>query len=175
MSSANVVRHDFQTTFAVDHETRECEENGWEYSAYRVVTTHHGQPYSASRRYKEFKLLHSQLRAHLPSLPADFPMWGNLLNRFAPEVIEERKVGFQRYLTDVMERLQGAPLPAVLRSFLTLPPNEEPSELQQPTLMVPAQLEPTDTVILVSYQLPVVVSRAADGGFRIEWDDNAVC
>ena len=73
-------------TFQVDEEVREKEANGWEYSAYRVVTHYQGQPFSATRRYKEFTQLHNLLRVHIPSLPSAFPMWGNLLNRYAPEV-----------------------------------------------------------------------------------------
>jgi len=120
-------------------------------------------------------MLHSQLRAHLPELPRDFPLWGNILNRFAPEVIEERKVGLRRYLMDVQDALQGNALPAVLRTFLALPPPEEPADLQPARAVhVPAQLETTDTVILVSYQLPVNVSRDPAGGFTVVWDDNAV-
>ena len=79
-------------SFAVDEEVREREDNGWEFSTYRVVTTYQGQPFAVNRRYKEFKQLHAQMRVHAPSLPPDFPLWGNLLNRFAPEVIEERKL-----------------------------------------------------------------------------------
>jgi hypothetical protein len=88
-------------TFSVDSEVREREENGWEYSAYTVVTSYQGQLFSINRRYKEFVTLHSQLRAHLPELPSNFHLGGHPFNRFAPEVIEERKVGFQRYLTEV--------------------------------------------------------------------------
>ena len=162
-------------TFSVDSEVREREENGWEYSAYTVVTTYQGQLFSINRRYKEFVTLHSQLRAHLPELPGSFHLGGNPFNRFAPEVIEERKVGFQRYLSEVLKALQGAELPAVLRTFLSLPRPEGPSSgSSDPAMMVPAQLEASDTVILVSYQLPVTVSRAAGGGFDVVWDDNAV-
>eukprot|EP00900_Chrysochromulina_parva_P021437 jgi/Chrpa1/3927/Chrysochromulina_OHIO_Genome00015594-RA len=162
-------------TFSVDSEVREREENGWEYSAYTVVTSYQGQLFSINRRYKEFVTLHSQLRAHLPELPSNFHLGGHPFNRFAPEVIEERKVGFQRYLTEVLKALQGAELPAVLRTFLSLPPPEGPSSgSSDPAMMVPAQLEASDTVILVSYQLPVTVSRAAGGGFDVVWDDNAV-
>ena len=61
------------------------------------------------------------------------------------------------------------------RTFLSLPPPEGPSSgSSDPAMMVPAQLEASDTVILVSYQLPVTVSRAAGGGFDVVWDDNAV-
>ena len=77
--------------FSVDEEVREREENGWEYSSYTVVTTYQGQPFTVQRRYKEFKMLHNQLRPHAPSLAPNFPLWGNLFNRFAPGVIEERK------------------------------------------------------------------------------------
>ena len=162
-------------SFAVDFETREREENGWEYSAYRITTTYQGQPFCANRRYKEFKLLHSQLRAHVPSLPVEFPLGVNVFNRFAPDVIESRKVGFQHYLQDVLAALQGAEIPPVLRNFLELPPPvDAASEPQQSALMVPSQLEATDTVILVSYQLPLIVSRKEGGGFDAVWDDNAV-
>jgi len=41
-------------------------------------------------------------------------------------------------------------------------------------MMVPSNLEATDTVILVAYQLPVQISRGADGGFVVVWDDNSV-
>ena len=85
--------------FAIDEEVKEREPNGWEFSAYRVVTTYQGQMYTATRRFKEFKQLHLQLRAHIPSL-GEFPLWGNLLNRFAPDVIEERKVGLRQFLHD---------------------------------------------------------------------------
>ena len=161
-------------TFTVDEEVREHESNGWEYSLYRIVTTYQGQPFAVNRRFKEFKQLHGQLRVHVPSLPREFPLWANMLNRYAPEVIEERKVGFQRYLSKVIEELGSAAIPAVLRRFLLLPPPEEHSEFQTPALMVPAQLEVTDTVILVAYQLPLLVNRVEEGGFQVTWDDNAV-
>jgi len=161
-------------SFSVDEEVREREENGWEYSAYRIVTMYQGQPFAVNRRFKEFKQLHVQLRVHLPTLEANFPLWGNLLNRFAPEVIEGRKVGFQRYLTDVLALLAGAPIPAVLRTFLQLPPPEEATEAQQPALMVPSELEPTDTVVIIAYQLPLQITRLEGGGFSVLWDDNAV-
>ena len=31
-------------------------------------------------------------------------------------------------------------------------------------------LEPSDTMIIVGYQLPIIVSRATSGGFTVEWD-----
>lgn len=163
-------------TFAVDEEVREREENGWEYSAYSVVSTYQGQSYTVQRRYKEFKQLHAQLRVHAPTLPANFPIWPNLLNRYAPAVVEERKVGFQRYLADALQSLDGKPIPAVLRNFLQLPPpvTDSGMEGQQPSLMVPSQLEATDTVVLVSYALPLNVTRDAAGGFVVTWDDNSV-
>ena len=42
--------------------------------------------------------------------------------------------------------------------------------------MVPSQLEPTDTVVLVSYVLPLNIARDEEspGGFAVTWDDNAV-
>ena len=51
-------------SFQVDEEVREREANGWEYSAYRVLTTYQSQCFAATRRFKEFKVLHGQLRAH---------------------------------------------------------------------------------------------------------------
>lgn len=119
-------------------------------------------------------MLHAQLRVHLPELPGEFPMWGNLLNRYSPEVIEGRKVGFQRYLTDLLSQLHGAgvAVPAVLRQFLQLPPPEEVAT--EPALMVPTQLEPSDTVILVAHQLPLTLTRKPGGGFAVTWDDNSV-
>ena len=164
--------------FSVDEEVREREENGWEYSSYTVVTTYQGQPFTVQRRYKEFKMLHNQLRPHAPSLAPNFPLWGNLFNRFAPGVIEERKVGFQKYLTEALLALpQSAPIPHVLRTFLNLPPPDAvDNRNEQASLMVPSQLEPTDTVILAAYQLPLTVSRSSTSpsGFSVVWDDNSV-
>ena len=164
-------------TFEVDEEVREREENGWEYSAYSILSKYQGQTYTAYRRYKEFKQLHSMLLPHAPALPANFPVWPNFLSRFAPEVVEERKVGFQCYLTDVLTALEGKPIPAVLRKFLQLPPPVEPGqagESEGPSLMVPSQLETTDTAVLVSYALPLNITRDASGGFVVTWDDNSV-
>ena len=148
--------------FTVDEEIREQEEGGWEYSAYRVVTSCQGAQHSATRRYKEFKVLHDQLRAHLPMLPAAFPVHGNLLNRFAPEVIEQRKVGFRTYLENAFALLNGSPPPAVLRDFLNLPPPDEPAMSPEASMMPAASLDSSDTVILVAYQLPLLVSRSEE-------------
>ena len=59
--------------FAIDEEVKEWEANGWEYSAYRIVTTYQSQMYTATRRFKEFTQLHLQLRAHLPPCRRSFP------------------------------------------------------------------------------------------------------
>ena len=157
----------------VPDERREKGEDGWEYSVYSVITMYQGQAYTAQRRYREFRQLHSLLRVHLPALPGQFPLWPHVLNRYAPEVIEARKLGFETYLSDVLDRLQGAVIPQILRTFLSLPKPEE-CQVQETTMMVQSPLEPTDHVVLVSYQLPVNVRRSAGGGFDIEWDDNAV-
>lgn len=106
-------------TFSVEEEVREREENGWEYSAYRIVTSTQGQSFVAIRRFKAFLGLHTALRVHIPTLPSSFPLWGNILNRFAPEVIEARKLGFQKYLTSAIAAFEGAPIPAVRHTRLS--------------------------------------------------------
>ena len=144
----------------VDEERRERSADGWEYSSYCIVTSYQGQSFQAHRRFREFRHLHAQLVVHIPALPHNFPLWGHLLNRYAPEVIEARKLGFQRYLTDVLAALQGAAIPQPLRAFLQLPLPEEVETQQAQTLIIPSQLEKTDHVILVAYQLPLLVERA---------------
>ena len=144
----------------VDEERRECSADGWEYSSYVIVTSYQGQTFQAHRRFREFRHLHAQLVVHIPALPHNFPLWGHLLNRYAPEVIEARKLGFQRYLTDVLAALKGAAIPQPLRAFLQLPLPEEVDTQQAQTLIIPSQLERSDHVILVAYQLPLLVERA---------------
>ncbi|KAL1510997.1 hypothetical protein AB1Y20_005822 [Prymnesium parvum] len=158
----------------VEDERRERSSDGWEYSSYTIVTTYQGQSFSVQRRFREFRQLHSQLLPHLPTLSRSFPLWGNILNRYSPEVIEARKAGFARYLTDVIGALQGAEIPPPLRAFLQLPQAEEAEAQHAVAAAIPAQLEPTDHAILVAYQLPLNVERAEGGGFTVEWDDNAV-
>ena len=92
-------------------------------------------------------------------MPEQFPLWPNLLNRLAPDVVEARKFGLQRYLTDAVAASSGGPLPAVLRDFLQLPPEEEDGRIDAP-IMQPQRLEHTDTTILVANQLPVTARHA---------------
>ena len=112
-----------------------------------------------SKRFREFRELHSRLRSQCASLPEQFPLWPNLLNRLAPDVVEARKFGLQRYLTDAVAASSGGPLPAVLRDFLQLPPEEEDGRIDAP-IMQPQRLEHTDTTILVANQLPVTACHA---------------
>ena len=112
----------------VDEEQRERSADGWEYSSYTIVTSYQGQSFASQRRFREFRALHKQLLPHVSSLAANFPLWAHLLNRYAPEVIEMRKVGLARYLTDVLAALQGAVIPQVLRIFLQLPLPDESRE-----------------------------------------------
>ena len=63
--------------------------------------------------------------------------------------------------------------PQPLRSFLELPAQEE-APPEQP-MMMQATLEPSDTVILVAYVLPLVITpKASGGGYDIEWNVDAV-
>ena len=155
-------------------EASEAQEDGWPiaHTVYHVVTSSGGQSFEVQRRFREFVVLHQRLRAYVDGLPTRFPLWGNLLNRFDAGVVEARKVGLARYLTDVLDLLQGAALPQPLRAFLELPTPED-AEPEQP-MMMQAVLEPTDTVILVAYQLPLDISRKAEGGYDIRWNVDAV-
>ena len=156
-------------------ETSLAHEDGWPFphTLYHIVTTQQGQQFEVKRRFREFVVLHQRLRAHLDELPAQFPLWGNVFNRFSPGVLEARKVGLQRYLEDVCTKLEGEVFPQPLRSFLELPAQEE-APPEQP-MMMQATLEPSDTVILVAYVLPLVITpKAAGGGYDIEWNVDAV-
>ena len=104
----------------------------------------------------------------------------NLLNRYSAEVIEQRKVGFREYLELVVSLLAERSPSMVLRDFLNLPPPDETSQHGAANVMddqmIASTLEATDTVILVAYQLPLLVTRSAEegGGFDVMWDDNSV-
>jgi len=156
-------------------ETSLAHEDGWPFphTLYHIVTTQQGQQFAVQRRFREFVVLHQRLRAHLDELPAQFPLWGNVLNRFSPGVLEARKVGLQRYLEDVCTKLEGKVFPQPLRTFLELPAHEETTP-EQP-MMMQAVLEPTDTVILVAYGLPLDISpKPGGGGYDIKWNIDAV-
>ena len=155
-------------------ETSLAHEDGWPFphTLYHIVTTQQGQQFAVQRRFREFVVLHQRLRAHLDELPAQFPLWGNVLNRFSPGVLEARKVGLQRYLEDVCTKLEGEVFPQPLRTFLELPAHEETTP-EQP-MMMQAVLEPTDTVILVAYGLPLDISPKPGGGYDIKWNVDAV-
>ena len=157
-------------------DTSLAHDEGWPFphTLYHIVTTQQGQQFEVKRRFREFVVLHQRLRAHLDELPAQFPLWGNVLNRFSPGVLEARKVGLQRYLEDVCTRLEGEVFPQPLRTFLELPAHEEATP-EQP-MMMQAVLEPTDTVILVAYGLPLDISPkpGGGGGYDIKWNVDAV-
>ena len=117
-------------------ETSLAHDEGWPipHTLYHVVTTQQGQQFAVQRRFREFVVLHQRLKAHLETLPSQFPLWGNVLNRFSPGVLEARTVGLQRYLEDVCSRLEGAAFPQPLRAFLELPAHEEVTP-PQPMMM----------------------------------------
>ena len=101
--------------FRIDTESREKSPDGWEYSAYAIVTSYQGQMFTSHRRFRDFRDLHKKLSAaHIPTLPKHFPLWPNIFNRYAPDVIEVRKVGLARYLTDVVAALADSTIPQVL-------------------------------------------------------------
>jgi len=155
-------------------DTSLAHEDGWPipHTLYHIVTTQQGQQFAVQRRFREFVVLHQRLRAHLDELPAQFPLWGNVLNRFSPGVLEARKVGLQRYLEDVCSRLEGSVFPQPLRTFLELPAHEEAAPSQP--MMMQAVLDPSDTVILVAYGLPLDISLKPGGGYDIRWNIDAV-
>jgi len=160
--------------FEVDETTRETDEKGWPYTAYRITTTYQGRTFTVFRRFREVRDLHEQLKPFCPGLPAIFPMWPNVFNRFAADVVDGRKSRIAEYLRQVMSALRGNPVPTVLRAFLQLPAAEETEAADSAGPMLPqSQLEPTDTVILVAYQLPLIVHRA-DNGWHVEWDEDSV-
>ena len=162
-------------SFHIERTSTLFDQAGRPYTSYAVLTTYHGQSFVSQRRFREFRELHEHLRAELPRLPYHFPVWPNLLNRFAPEVIAQRREALAQYLADVVGALHGKTLPSRLRTFLQLPPAEDSSthsEASQMVKMVP--LDPADTVILVAYHLPLKVQRADGGGWRVEWDEESV-
>lgn len=159
--------------FSIDHANTLFDEAGRPYTSYSIVTTYQGQSYASERRYREFRALHERLRSDVPGLPHHFPVWPNLLNRFAGDVIDERRAALAKYLTDVVAVLAGATLPALFRAFLQLPPAEDAGSGSDPIVQV-TPLEASDTVILVAYHLPLKVSRAEGGGWRVEWDEESV-
>ena len=93
-------------SFTIEHTSLERDARGNVYTAYRVVTLHQGQEWAVSKRFNDFRALHELMKVHLPELPSNFPLWPNVFNRFDPAVIEERKVGLQRYLSDLVGQLR---------------------------------------------------------------------
>eukprot|EP00316_Scyphosphaera_apsteinii_P000273 CAMPEP_0119325226 /NCGR_PEP_ID=MMETSP1333-20130426/65276_1 /TAXON_ID=418940 /ORGANISM="Scyphosphaera apsteinii, Strain RCC1455" /LENGTH=1012 /DNA_ID=CAMNT_0007333143 /DNA_START=95 /DNA_END=3133 /DNA_ORIENTATION=- len=165
--------------FAIDQTSREYDAQSRPYTAYRVVTSYQGQAFHVQRRFREFRALHDQLLPFCLGLPKHFPLWPNVFNRLEPSVIAQRQVSLVRYLTDTLVALQGNPLPPVFRNFLQLPPaSEDDSKKEADPLMVAAQLEPSDTVILVAYKLPIyaqrVQPRSVGAGWKITWDVESV-
>ena len=85
-------------TFSVEEEVREREENGWEYSAYRIVTSTQGQSFVAIRRFKAFLGLHTALRVHKATLVRQSSVWVLFRNphkrgsAYANEFLLERRV-----------------------------------------------------------------------------------
>lgn len=149
------------------------------YTSYTVVTTYQGQQFESQRRYREFRELHDRRLREAPwcGLPRAFPLWPNPFNRLAPSVVSQRRVALARYLTDVVAALRGAALPPELRAFLQLPPLVEGADVAGGGIepFDPAAcLDPSDTVILVAYQLPLKVARAEAGGWSVEWDEESV-
>ena len=65
-----------------------------------------------------------------------------------------------------------APVAAQSDSSLAEPitPGRTGRRLSADFLLDQPELEPSDTMIIVAYQLPITVSRAASGGFTVEWD-----
>ena len=141
-------------SFTIEHTSLERDARGNVYTAYRVVTLHQGQEWAVSKRFNDFRALHELMKVHLPELPSNFPLWPNVFNRFDPAVIEERKVGLQRYLSDLVGQLRGPP-PLSLRDFLQLPPDEEKSGADEMPLMAQATVEATVSMASTETASPI--------------------
>jgi len=161
--------------FSIDQTSALHDESGRPYTSYTITTTYQGTTYASERRFSEFRALHDQLREAVPGLPHNFPLWPNVLNRFAGDVVSYRKVALVQYLRDGIAALHGAVLTPELRAFLQLPPAEDPGGPAEPMMQV-TPLDAADTVILVAYQLPLKIMRAEGdaGGWRVEWDEESV-
>ena len=150
------------------------------YSLYNVTTQIQHKTFQAKRRFKEFRTLHDTLKQHLPKLPAIFPLWPNILNRFEPKVIQQRQTAFEQYLQQVVQALDDKPMPSDLCTFLNIPPpfTSSPARRRSSYSTSPKfTAEPVDggdTVILVAYQLPLKLSRKDGGGWNVEWDEESV-
>lgn len=167
----------------------------WPYTVYPITSQNQGREFVVARRFSEFKSLHAQLKACEPLrlvIPDDFPVAASLFGRYKPDVIEARRHAFTAYLARVVHALRGARMPPELLEFLGLPgpeasPEGSPAARRRsrasaaspegvgrlPSVSVPAELEPADVVILVSYQLPLLVSRAEGGGWSVGWDPDS--